>query len=244
MKKKNIAIENNVLKDEKYLSTIYSQERRPISDYPLKLATHLMDKYYCGTGSLLDIGCGRGDFLKAFHNLKFSVSGTDISPSSIKTCKPHLVKTSNLEVEPLPFSDSEFNFVFSKSVIEHLHNPMPFLQEAHRVLKPDGKAVVMTPSWVHHGWGPFYLDYTHVTPFTRPSLIDAMEMAGFNDVEVFHFHQLPFLWKRPILKPLIRLLASLPIPYRPLYETNIPPNLNKLIQFSKEVMLLGIGTKG
>jgi SAM-dependent methyltransferase len=243
MQKEDTPSENNVLKDEKYLSTIYSEERRPINDYPLKLATHLRDKYYYGTGNLLDIGCGRGDFLKAFHNLEFSVSGTDISPSSIETCKPHLVKTSNLEMEPLPFSEGEFNFVFSKSVIEHLHNPMPFLQEALRVLDSDGKAVIMTPSWIHHGWGPFYLDYTHVTPFTRPSLIDAMEMAGFKNVEVFHFHQLPFLWKNPSLKPLVRFFASLPLPYRPLYDTSIPAGLNKLIQFSKEVMLLGVGEK-
>jgi SAM-dependent methyltransferase len=234
---------NNILEDEKYIEILYSDKRRAPSDYPNKLAKHLVDNYYFDTGNILDIGCGRGDLLKAFHKIGFLVAGTDISPASIKKCEPHLVKTSDLLKESLPFDEGEFNYVFSKSVIEHLHNPMALLTEALRVLEKDGKAVIMTPSWMHTAWGPFYLDYTHVTPFTKPSLRDAMEMAGFRDVEVFHFYQLPFLWRWPRLKLLVKIFGKLPLRYRPMFDTNMPLELNKLIQFSKEVMLLGVGRK-
>jgi len=242
-KKNIIDLKDNVLEDKKYLDVLYSDKRRPKSNYPVQLAKHLIENYYLGKGSILDIGCGRGDLLKAFHNKGMKVTGTDISPSSIKSCEPHLVKTADLEKQKLPFDNEEFNFVFSKSVIEHLHNPMPLLKEALRVVKKDGKVVIMTPSWVHHGWGPFYLDYTHVTPFTKPSLRDAMEMAGFIDVEVYYFYQLPFLWKWPGLKILVKLFSKLPLPYKPMYDINLPLEVNKLIQFSKEVMLLGVGHK-
>ena len=69
---------------------------------------------------------------------------------------------------------------------------MPMLRSSFDALKPGGKPVIMTPSWVHHASGPFNLDYTHVTPFAAPSLDDAMRFAGFEDVDVTHFRQLPF----------------------------------------------------
>jgi len=234
---------DNILENKEYISFLYSSQRRPKTDYPDKLAKHLHDTYYHGAGSLLDIGCGRGDMLKAFNNTGFTVAGTDISPVSIEICKPHPVKVSNLENEYLPFSDNEFDYVFSKSVIEHLHNPMPFLKQALRVLVPDGTAIIMTPSWVHTNWGPFYLDYTHVTPFTKPSLFDAMVMAGFEDVKVVHFRQLPFLWEQPWLTLFVRAFAKLPLRYSPMYDINLPPKLNTFFRFSKEVMLLGVGRK-
>jgi SAM-dependent methyltransferase len=236
-------IYESILEDEKYISVLYSEQRRPKNCYPEKLAAYLRDHHYNGPGSLIDIGCGRGDMLKALHSVGFTVTGTDISPVSIDICKPYLVKIANFENEPLPFDDNTFSNVFSKSVIEHLHNPMPLLKQSLRVLENEGTAVIMTPSWMHHGWGPFYLDYTHVTPFTKPSLYDAMVMAGFKDVEVIYFHQLPFLWKRPWLTPFIQLFAQLPLRYRPMYDTKIPLSLNKFFRFSKEVMLLGIGHK-
>lgn len=235
--------EESVFEDRKYLELIYSEKRKPKTDYPARLAAHLRDDWYGGTGTLLDIGCGRGDMLKALFDAKFTVAGVDLSPVSAETCKPHPVRIADLEKDELPYATASFEYVFSKSVIEHLRNPMPFLKEANRVLAPGGTAVIMTPSWMHNNWGPFYIDSTHVTPFTAPSLRDAMEMAGFSQVRVIHFYQLPFLWKKPWLVPIIRLLAALPLRYRPMYEINLPPKLNTLFRFSKEVMLLAIGNK-
>lgn len=234
---------DKIFENDKYIDYLYSEEKRPITDYPLKLAAHLKDHYYKGTGSLLDIGCGRGDMLKALFAAGYDISGVDLSPVSAEACKPHLVKTANLETDELPFEDSCFDYVFSKSVIEHLRNPTHFLHQSYRVLAPGGKAVIMTPSWVHNSWGPFYLDHTHVTPFTLPSLRDAMNMAGFQDVKVVHFYQLPFLWKRAWLKTLVKIVALLPIGYRPMHDSTLPASLNTFIRFSNEVMLLGLGVK-
>jgi SAM-dependent methyltransferase len=233
----------SVFGDDKYLSVVYSEQRRPKTDYPAQLAAYLRDHVYRGTGRLIDVGCGRGDLMRAFCDAGFSVAGTDLSPISIEMCKPHPVKISDLEQDALPFAEGSFDFVFSKSVIEHLHKPMIFLKQALRLLSPAGTAVIMTPSWTHTAWGPFYLDHTHVKPFTAPSLRDAMLMAGFEDVRVVHFHQLPFLWRHPYLTPLVRVVAQLPVPYSPMNDVNLPRALNTLIRFSKEVMLMGVGRK-
>lgn len=243
MKDTDNKTKKNILEDSQYIEYIYSNKRRPKTDYPEKLATHLRDIWYTNTGTLLDIGCGRGDMLKALHDVGFNVSGVDISPASADACKPHPVKIVNLESNSIPFQDQEFDFIFSKSVIEHLHNPMPFLTETHRVLGNNGKAIIMTPSWLHHGWGPFYLDYTHVTPFTLQSLRDAMNIAGFKNVKVVYFYQLPITWKFKWSIHMIRFLSIFPLRYYPMYDIKLPNKINTLFRFTKEVMLLGIGEK-
>ena len=234
----------SIFHDRNYLEFLYSKNRRPETVYPLKLAHFLSKKYFSKSGKrLLDIGCGRVDMLHAFSSLNFLVSGADLSPLSRELISPHPFYQVDFAKDAFPEKDSTFDYVFSKSVIEHMHNPMKLLQESYRILKSDGCAVIMTPSWLHNSWGPFYLDSTHVTPFTRPSLIDAMSLAGFKNVQVFHFYQLPFLWRYRWLTPFVKFVASLPLPYAPMHNVRWPPKLNTFLRFSNEVMLLAVGKK-
>jgi SAM-dependent methyltransferase len=231
------------LTDSRYLEVTYSAERAPVGEYPAILARHLMESVYKKTGRLLDIGSGRGDFLDAFSQLGCEVSGVDISRRSADRAGPYIVKTCNLECEPLPFPENEFDFVFSKSVIEHLHTPYNLVSGMYKVLKPGGVAVIMTPSWAHTYWGPFYIDHTHVTPYTIPSLSDVLEIAGFEKISTRYFYQLPVVWKHQSLVPMIRLFSALPFSYRPYQTAHWPDSFNKLIRFSKEVMLLAVCQK-
>jgi len=235
--------EQSVLKDSAYLGVTYSPERVPYGEYPYLLAQWLLKNVYRKPGRLLDLGCGRGEHLTAFARLGFDVAGVDISPRAPELAKGYHVEVADLERDALPFPPNSFDFAFSKSVIEHMHHPTCLLSRALEALRPGGTTVIMTPSWAHTYWGPFYIDHTHVTPFTAPSLAKALAMAGFESVTVSYFYQLPFLWHYPFLKPVAFVLAALPLPYRPYQAAPWPDGLNKLIRFSKEVMLLGVGQK-
>jgi 2-polyprenyl-3-methyl-5-hydroxy-6-metoxy-1,4-benzoquinol methylase len=46
----------------------------------------------------------------------------------------------------LPFDSGQFACVFGLSVVEHLLNPCNFLREAHRVIAPGGRLVILTPN--------------------------------------------------------------------------------------------------
>jgi SAM-dependent methyltransferase len=148
-----------------------------------------------------------------------------------------------MERDALPVPAGHFDAAFSKSVIEHMRDPMRLLYMAFEALRPGGVFVVMTPSWEHQHSGPFYIDHTHVTAFTAPALADALAIAGFVDVDVEHFRQLPVLWRHPYLRPAIGALAALPLSYRPYRSARWPDGLNKLIRFAKEQMLLGIARR-
>ena len=69
-----------------YIDIVYNEELRPKTDYPSKLCCYLIDRFSIKKGStLLDAGCGRGDFLKAFSDSSLDVFGLDVveSPSSM-----------------------------------------------------------------------------------------------------------------------------------------------------------------
>lgn len=237
-----------------YLSKIYSLERRPFSNYPTKLANYVYQKIIkknfevSGKIKFLEVGCGRGDMLKEFNKFEnFSCYGIDLSNESIEYCKPIPVHQVNLEDENFNYNEGNFDVIFSKSLIEHLKNPLIYIKSCQKLLKKNGILIILTPSWYHHSFGPFYLDHTHCTPFTLNSLIDIGLLANFSETDVNYFYQLPSIWKFPYLKFIPKFISFLKLPYLPMYEKMTiikwPQFINKYIRFSREVMLIGVFKK-
>lgn len=218
-----------------YVAVTYNEQDRPFTQYPDKLARYLTLRYKLPEGStILDLGCGRGEFLRGF--IKCGLKGYGIDQSSIakSICPEAEILHSNLENESLPYDDNSFDIVFSKSVLEHFYYPEKLVMEIYRVVSPGGLAITMVPDW-ESIYKIFYDDYTHRTPFTINSLRDILLINGFDDVKVEKFRQLPFLWSFPYLQPLCSIIALMaPRCLRP---------YSKLIKFSQEIMLLSTAVK-
>jgi len=220
--------------NQKYIEVTYKDKK---TDYPIKFCKHLIDLYEIPKGSkILDIGCGDASFSEVFQKLGMEVTGIDISDSGNDKMITKLIKH-DLTNSPYPFVSETFDYVFSKSVVEHLHEPNILIDEAYRVLKSDGVFLCLAPSWKHSYKEAFYIDHTHVTPFTRHSLETACELSGF-DSNCDYLYQLPLVWKYPFLHIGRRLLNILSLPYRPFSKVKWSNNINKVIRFSKEAMLI------
>lgn len=216
-----------------YLDVRYSESARPYTAYPAKLTEHLTDEYLAGyRGSkLLDLGCGRGEFLHGFARQGFDALGVDRSrPSQPKFSEP--VIDHDYEKSGLPFTDGQFSVLFSKSVFEHITDISALLGECHRVLSPAGRMVALVPDWTAQ-WRHFYDDWTHVRPFTLNGLRECIASHGFQVREARRFRQLPLLWDRPYLRPLADAAALLPSPFKK----------STFVRFSKEWMLLVVADK-
>ena len=216
-----------------YLDVSYSLKKKPITDYPDKLAKYICDNYYNKKeGFLLDVGCGRGDQLLAFERLGFKCVGIDNSLRSKDFLKEKFVKVDIFQ-EKFPFEDESFDFIFCKSVIEHipLQAHPHFFSECHRVLKKGGTAIFMTLDW-EINYKFFFTEYTHIYPFTMKSLEQCLEFYNFSNVRGGKFVQLPIVWKFPSLKFLTWLIRLCRL-----------PKINKFFRFSEEVMLLISGER-
>tara|TARA_Y100001958_G_C21143821_1_gene481768 strand:- start:400 stop:1086 length:687 start_codon:yes stop_codon:yes gene_type:complete len=222
-----------------YVEVVYNNIDRPLTNYPNKLTKYLFDKYELKKeDKLLEIGCGRGEFLQGFVNLGIKGFGVDRSDNAKKICKNSEIKITDLEKEKIPYSDEYFDIVYSKSLIEHFYYPEKIFEEIFRVLKPGGKVITLTPDW-KNTVKVFYEDYTHRTPFTMNSLNDIHLINGFDDVKIEKFRQLPILWEKNIYNKILLTLS---------YLTNtflVPNNFRKYkwVKFSKEIMLLSFAKK-
>jgi len=222
-----------------YLETIYNVDERPLTDYPKKLIDYLIKKLNIKKDKkILELGCGRGDFLNEFDLFGLHAYGVDISDYCKKFFPNLKFKNVDLEKEKLPFDDNFFDIIYSKSIIEHFYYPDKVFNEAYRVLKPGGIIITLTPEWKYI-YKSFYEDFTHRTPFTNVSLRDIHEMSGFKDIQVESFKQLPIIFEEKHFSEIFSFFSFLTrilVPEKFRMKT-------KWIRFSKEIMLLSTAKK-
>ena len=98
---------------------------------------------------LLEIGCGMGTDLIQFVRRDFDVTGIDLTEEGINLAKkrfelyglPGELKVD--DAETLSYSNESFDVVYSFGVLHHTPDTQKSIDEVHRVLKPDGLAVIM-----------------------------------------------------------------------------------------------------
>jgi len=146
---------------------------------------------------LLDLGCGRGEWLELLGEHGLQTRGVDSNEEMIERCK-----SLGLQVEPSDslvylktLSDECVGAVSAFHMVEH----MPFdvvltlIDESLRVLKPGGILILETPNPANFlvGAYTFHLDPTHLKPLPSPLLRFCVEARGFCGVHVRELHPYP-----------------------------------------------------
>jgi len=100
-------------------------------------------------GAILDVGC----FGFRQYALAHELGLTGLRHSGVDYCVPEgqlpkgfAFKTADLNREPIPFADDQFDLVVMSHVIEHISDPVAFFGECVRVCKPGGILYVEAPS--------------------------------------------------------------------------------------------------
>jgi len=224
-----------------YVSIVYDENRAPKTFYPKQLISYLIKRFELKNNArLLELGCGRGDFLFEFQNFGFVCSGLDRELSSTQNEYNLEVKLCDLANETFPFKDNSFDIVYHKSVLEHVYNPKNIMEETLRILKPGGKLIILTPDW-HSQWKNFYEDFTHSRPYDRIALSDVLKVYGFSNVKVEKFYQLPIIWKVPLFKLVSGFLRLFLNVYSARWLTD--KTGIKIFRWSIELMILGYAEK-
>jgi O-antigen chain-terminating methyltransferase len=143
-----------------------------------------------GCRNVLDIGCGRGEFLEIMREAKIPAVGIDLSEESVATCrgKGLEAETADLFTHLAGLAEESLDGIFCAQVVEHL--PPERLPEMIRLcasrLMRYGVVVVETPNpeclaiFATH----FYLDPTHARPVPHPLLAFYLEEFGVGVMEV------------------------------------------------------------
>lgn len=138
---------------------------------------------------VLDVGCGTGRLVQFLNENDFSAVGCDNSAIAVKIAQKNNKKNAITKASAthLPFPNASFDLITGISMIEHLTKKETdeFINEAKRVLKPNGFIFIVTPNYASpwrfiQGKKWFgYSDPTHIAFFTPLSLANLLKQYGF-----------------------------------------------------------------
>jgi SAM-dependent methyltransferase len=115
---------------------------------------------------LLEVGCGVGTDLVRFAKGGALVTGIDLAGQAVKLCRRNLAANGVSGViqimngEQMTYADSTFDVVYAHGVLQYTPDPDAMVKEIHRVLKPDGQAIVMV--YNRYSWLSFMSRLSHV----------------------------------------------------------------------------------
>lgn len=151
-----------------------------------KLGTHEMP--------IVDLGCGRGEWLTLLKEQVMQARGVDVNRVLVEDCRRQALEV--IEGDAIAYlrslPDGSLGAVTGFHLIEHLpfDRFIQLLDETVRVLKPGGVAIFETPNPenVLVGSYRFYLDPTHRNPLPSPVVKFMVEARGLCRVEVMPLH--------------------------------------------------------
>jgi 2-polyprenyl-3-methyl-5-hydroxy-6-metoxy-1,4-benzoquinol methylase len=106
------------------------------------------------TGSLLDVGCGSGEFLARMRALGWSVTGVDPDPAAVQRGREAGLEIFQGTIADVPASQA-FDAITLNHVIEHVSDPIALLKECSKRLAPArGALLITTPNLnsLGHKW--------------------------------------------------------------------------------------------
>jgi SAM-dependent methyltransferase len=96
--------------------------------------------------SVLDLGCGRGGVVELIWRDVRLAAGVDPDAPSLSEHRSTAMPVVRGVGENLPFAGESFDLIVCLWVLEHLRQPLSTLREVHRVLRPGGHFIFVTPN--------------------------------------------------------------------------------------------------
>lgn len=199
---KLVAIQNSL--DREFLDTMYVHFEDAFRGSRAEIKDRL--KYYLPSincmeknSLILDIGCGRGEWLELLTENGFDPTGIDLNSAMIEICKENHLNS--LQVDAFSYlsslPDNYLDMITAFHVIEHIPFPqqITFLNEIYRVLKPNGFIILETPNPknVLVGSGNFYCDPTHNNPVFPETLHFLLEYLGYSELMIHYLNDMDII---------------------------------------------------
>ena len=143
-----------------------------------------------GTSDVLDVGCGRGEFLDLLRERGITARGIDLNDEMAAVCRERGLEATVGDVLSylLAQPDASLGGLFAAQVVEHLEPDylMRFLDAAYHKLRPGSKIVLETvnPACWYAFFSSYIRDITHVQPLHPDTLKYLVGASGFQQVSI------------------------------------------------------------
>jgi SAM-dependent methyltransferase len=197
------------------LERIYAARFSGIEPYRSQVWTILASKFFSQwikpNHSVLDLGCGYGEFINNVTAAKkFAM---DLNPAAEYRIDPDVVLLKQDCSVEWPLESDSLDVVFSSNFFEHLPGKPALqatLRESYRCLRAGGRIIALGPN-VKLLSGKYWDFFDHHLPLTELALGEAMLMSGFVTEKVLPKF-LPYTMAQGFRPPIWTLRAYLKLP--------------------------------
>lgn len=150
-------------------------------------------RYFSKGQFVLDLGCGRGEFLELLSNYGVRAEGVELNDDMIAYCRERgfTVHKADLLEYLNNLEDNSVDGIFLGQVIEHLQPQqlIRLIRLAHAKLKPNGCFIAETPNprSLSIYAQSFYMDMTHTKPVHPLTAKFLLETEGYHNIEIHYF---------------------------------------------------------
>lgn len=129
------------------------------------------------TGYILDVGCGNGNLLRAFSFIRpeWKLSGLELNGRN-RLIVEAVCGKGMLHTGRLADVRDKFDLITAIHVLEHLDDPLSFLQQTRERLAPGGHVLIQIPLWQHNPFDLVVAD--HCMHYDQVSLVKLLKQAG------------------------------------------------------------------
>lgn len=195
-------IEENIYKQENHIlhdgtiNYFLFEDRNRGTIEEIKKKQSIYIEYFKNCQNVLDIGCGRGEFLTLLRDSHINGKGIDIDEDMILYCKKN-----NLNVEKIgaieflqSLKNKSLDGIFSSQVVEHLQpgELINLIKLCYDKMQYDAHIALETinPSCLS-AHTTFYKDLSHVRLISHETLKFILESVGFRNIEVKFLNSYP-----------------------------------------------------
>ena len=176
----------------RWMPTSISPSRIASADRGTRSATRMASylPFFEGASDVLDVGCGRGEFLELLAGAGVSGRGIDLNHEMAETCRARGLDVTEADavgyLASLP--DGALGGLFAAQVVEHLQPAylLAFLELAFHKIRPGGRLVLETLNpacWVAF-FESYIRDITHVWPLHPETLQFLVVASGFGSTGI------------------------------------------------------------
>ena len=184
---------------------------------------------------VLDLGCGRGEWLELLQKNAIAAMGVDLDTGMLEACQQiNLNVQCQDALESLKLlQDGSASVVSAFHVVEHLpfDRVKDLVAECHRVLKHGGLLIMETPNPENFmvATQSFYLDPTHLRPIPPDLLAFVPEYMGYESVKILRLQETAGVKTHPNLS-MLDVLTGASQDYAVVAQKSGHPNLRNSLQ--------------
>lgn len=230
-----------------YFLEIMTQQAKKRRDEKSQLIVRRIDaRQKLPIKSWLDIGCGCGALLKAARQKGYIISGVEPSITCRNNLKEELQIEIHEDIKNIGFQEGSYSVITLKQVIEHLSDPKEVIEQAYKLLKPNGLLWIATPNT--NGFGMSLMKASHpsyqrghIVMFNKDNISRLLSNVGFKNIKISTcslktHHLISFLCrKKDVKKDVFKKVDQLPKEggfMRLVYYNFIEPFVNVVVRLA------------